>query len=372
MSNDQAGDTTSGRAGLQVAPKRRRRYRSARASASKAIPLTTPRPHRRRQESPASEQVVATGRRVLNLEAEALGALSAQLDGDFARAAELVFALKGRVVVTGMGKSGHVARKIAATLSSTGTPALYVHPGEASHGDLGMVTEQDCVLALSNSGEASELGDIVAYTRRFAIPLVSITGPTDNTLARAADIALVLPSIPEACPMGLAPTTSTTMMLALGDALAVALMERRGFGEDDFRMLHPGGKLGRVLLRVSAIMHGAEKLPLVAPDAKMSEAILVMTQSGFGCAGVVDAGGKLVGIVTDGDLRRHMGPDLMSAPVAAVMTKQPKTIAPDALAAEALRVMNMTDRPFTALLVVEDGKPTGILSVHDLLRAGVM
>lgn len=322
--------------------------------------------------STASEQVLETGRRVLAQESRALAALAGQLDGKFAEAVELLFALKGRAVVTGMGKSGHVARKIAATLSSTGTPSLYVHPGEASHGDLGMIAAEDAVLALSNSGEAAELNDIVAYTRRFAIPLISITGTEENSLSRAADLALVLPPEPEACPMGLAPTTSTTMMIALGDALAVALMERRGFNHDDYRVLHPGGKLGRILLKVSAIMHGPDRLPLVTPELPMSEAIIIMTRSGFGCVGVVDGKGLLVGIVTDGDLRRHMGPGLMDSPVEAVMTRKPRTIGPDALAAEALRVMNMTDRPFTALLVVENGKPIGILGVHDLLRAGVM
>jgi len=271
-----------------------------------------------------------------------------------------------------MGKSGHVARKIAATLSSTGTPALFVHPGEASHGDLGMITPQDAVLALSNSGEASELDDILAYTRRFAIPLISITGSPDNTLARASDIALVLPPEPEACPMGLAPTTSTTMMMGLGDALAVALMERRGFGEDDYRVFHPGGKLGRVLLRVSDLMHTGETVPLIGQSELMFEAILVMTKSGFGCVGVTGDAGELVGIITDGDLRRHMGDGLLGSRVEAVMTRGPKTIEPDALAAEALGIMNLSSHPFTALLVVEDRKPIGIVTVHDLLRAGVM
>jgi arabinose-5-phosphate isomerase len=315
---------------------------------------------------------IATARRVLTQEATALNALAACLDGDFTRAVDLIAALSGRLVVTGMGKSGHVARKIAATLASTGTPALYVHPGEASHGDLGMITEKDAVMALSNSGEAAELDAILTYTRRFAIPLIGMTGNRDNTLARACDLTLVLPPEPEACPMGLAPTTSTTMMMGLGDALAVALMERRGFSKDDFRTFHPGGKLGRVLLRVSAIMHGAERLPLVTADTQMSAAILTMTESGFGCAGVIDAKGDLIGIVTDGDLRRHMGPDLMATKVAAIMTPNPKTIGPDALAAEALGIMNMSARPFTALFVVQSRKPIGIVSVHDLLRAGVM
>ncbi|MDB5394963.1 MAG: D-arabinose 5-phosphate [Rhodospirillales bacterium] len=320
----------------------------------------------------SSDSFIATARRVLNQEAHALGALADILDGVFGEVAELFFGLKGRVVVTGMGKSGHIARKIAATLASTGTPAMFVHPGEASHGDLGMITPDDAVLALSNSGEAAELDAILVYTRRFFIPLVGITGGTDNTLARTADLALVLPREPEACPMGLAPTTSTTMMLGLGDALAVALMERRGFSEEDYRTFHPGGQLGRVLLKVSDVMHGAGALPLVAPDRPMAEAIIIMTEHGFGCAGVVDVAGRLVGIVTDGDLRRHMGPALMERPVDSVMTGAPKTIDPDALAAEALGVMNMSAKPFTAMFVVDGDRPIGIVSVHDLLRAGVM
>jgi arabinose-5-phosphate isomerase len=314
--------------------------------------------------------VLATGRRVLDRESAALAALGARLDHTFAAAIELIFGLSGRVVVTGIGKSGHVARKIASTLASTGTPALFVHPSEASHGDLGMITQSDAVLALSNSGETAELGDIIAYTSRFAIPLIAITGTEENTLFRAADLALALPDEPEACPMGLAPTTSTTMMLALGDAIAVSLIERRGFTESDFRAFHPGGKLGRILLRVANIMHGADRLPLAPPGTEMSEAILLMTSSGFGCVGVVAPDGRLVGIVTDGDLRRHMGPDLMGSPVEAVMTPAPKTIGPSALAAEALRQMNA--RAITSLFVVEDERPIGILHIHDLLRAGVM
>jgi arabinose-5-phosphate isomerase len=235
-----------------------------------------------------------------------------------------------------------------------------------------MITTDDAVLALSNSGEAVELDAILAYTRRFAIPLVAITGGSDNTLARAADLALILPREPEACPMGLAPTTSTTVMLGLGDALAVALMERRGFSEEEYRTFHPGGQIGRVLLKVSDIMHGSQALPLVRRDQPMSEAIIVMTERGFGCAGVINGKGRLIGIVTDGDLRRHMGPGLTESPVDEVMTREPKTIGPEALAAEALGVMNMSDKPFTAMFVVEDRKPIGIVSVHDLLRAGVM
>ena len=339
-------------------------------SAKPAIKQIIPQAHKR--QAPDVESIVATARRVLKQEAEALHAVAHQLDGAFSDAVEAIYGIKGRVVVTGMGKSGHIARKIAATLASTGTPAMFVHPGEASHGDLGMITADDAVLALSNSGEAVELDAILAYSRRFAIPLIAMTGSPDNTLARAADLALVLPREPEACPMGLAPTTSTTMMIGLGDALAVALMERRGFSEDEYRTFHPGGQIGRILLRVSDVMHGPEALPLIAPDRPMSQAILVMTRHGFGCAGVIDGEGRLVGIITDGDLRRHMGPALMDSSVSTVMTEGPKTIEPDALAAEALGIMNLSDHPFTAMFVIEDDKPIGIVSVHDLLRAGVM
>jgi arabinose-5-phosphate isomerase len=325
-----------------------------------------------RRATHGADHLLASARRVLTQEAHALTALADVLDGAFVKAVERIFALKGRVVVTGMGKSGHVGRKIAATFASTGTPSLFVHPAEASHGDLGLITPDDAVLALSNSGETAELEAIVAYSRRFAIPLICFTSGANNTLARAADLVIALPAEPEACPMGLAPTTSTTMMLALGDALAVALMEKRGFGEDEYRTFHPGGQLGRVLLKVSGVMHSGDALPLVKRDTPMSEALLVMTQRGFGCAGVVGGKGNLVGIITDGDLRRHMGAGLMETRADAVMTGNPHTIGPDALAAEALRQMNMSDHPFTAMFVVEGRKPIGIVSVHDLLRAGVM
>ncbi len=323
---------------------------------------------------PASGLVrdLAVARRVIRAEIEGLEQLSQTLDAAFGVALDLCAAARGRLIVTGIGKSGHVGRKIAATLASTGTPAQFVHPAEASHGDLGMIGVDDAILALSNSGESAELADIIFYSRRFKIPLIAITGGRGSTLAEAADVVLPLPVAAEACPMGLAPTTSTTMMLGLGDALAVALMERRGFSEEEYRTFHPGGQIGRVLLKVSDVMHGAGALPLVKPDRPMSEAIIVMTQHGFGCAGVVNAKGRLVGIVTDGDLRRHMGPSLMESPVETVMTHAPKTIGPDALAAEALGLMNMSDKPFTAMFVVADAKPIGIVSVHDLLRAGVM
>lgn len=313
---------------------------------------------------------IATARRVLAIEAEALSALASGLGDEFVRAIGLLEAAPGRVVVTGMGKSGHVGRKIAATMASTGRTAFYVHPAEASHGDLGMITAADAVVALSNSGETSELGDIVAYTRRFDIPLIGITARAGSTLATAADVALVLPAIPEACPMGLAPTTSTTMMLALGDALAVTLLERKGFTAADFQVFHPGGKLGQRLLRVGDLMHGVGQLPLVRLDTVMAEVLLVMTAKSLGCAGVVDGTGALAGIVTDGDLRRHMRPDLLRLTAGEVMTRSPKTVGPNLLAAEALRIMNT--KAITSLFVVDEAlRPLGVLHVHDCLRAGV-
>jgi arabinose-5-phosphate isomerase len=276
----------------------------------------------------------------------------------------------GRVIVTGIGKSGHVARKIAATLASTGTPAQFVHPAEASHGDLGMIGAGDVVIALSNSGNSAELGDVVAYTRRFKIPLVAMTGDNASTLAEAADVVMLLPGATEACPIGLTPTTSTTMMLALGDALAVALLERNGFSSTDFHLLHPGGALGRKLLRVGDLMHTGDAVPLAAPDAPMSEAILVMTAKSFGCVGVCGAAGKLIGVITDGDLRRHMDDRLFSRQAAEVMHPEPKTIGAAGLAAEALGVMNRF--AITALFVVDEaGRPVGFLHMHDCLRAGI-
>ena len=312
---------------------------------------------------------LAAMERVLRFEAEGILALARALDGGMAKAIDVLGRVSGRVVVTGMGKSGHIARKIAATLASTGTPALFVHPAEASHGDLGMITQNDAVIALSNSGATPELADIVAYTRRFAIPLIGLTSRGNSALAEAADVAIILPNAAEACPMGLAPTTSTTMMLALGDALAIALLERRGFSPTEFRLLHPGGHLGRRLLRVDDIMHRGDQIPLVGPDAPMGEAILEMTAKSFGCVGIVDATGRLSGIITDGDLRRHMDSDLLSLSAGAVMTPKPKVIRPQALAAEALGLMN--DLTITSLFVTEDGRPVGLVHMHDCLRAGI-
>jgi len=311
-------------------------------------------------------------RSVLSTEAAGLYALAASLSASFVQTVDLLASATGRVVASGMGKSGLVARKIAATLASTGTPALFVHPAEASHGDLGMIVPGDAVLALSNSGETVELADLVNHSRRFGLPLVAITARANSSLAKAADIALTLPAAAEACPMGLAPTTSTTMQMALGDALAVALLTRRGFTAADFHQIHPGGRLGSRLRRVRDLMHTGDAIPLARPDTAMDRALLVMTEKSLGCLGVTDASGQLVGIVTDGDLRRAMGSDLLSRQVADIMTQSPRTIPADALADEALRTMNAPDRPITSLFVVDPAhRPLGVLHIHDLLRAGI-
>lgn len=312
---------------------------------------------------------LAAARAVIEREAEGLSAVSTALDDKFVVLVEHIAKLKGRVIISGMGKSGHIGRKIAATLASTGTPAYFVHPSEASHGDLGMITADDLVLCLSNSGETHELRDIIAYTRRFAIPLVALVRREGSVLVESADIAIVLPEVPEASPIGV-PTTSTTMMLAVGDALAVTLLEKRGFSKTDFGVYHPGGKLGSQFTRVSALMHVGEELPLVHRTAPMQQVLLTMTAKRFGCAGVVDDAGFMLGIVTDGDLRRHMGDGLMDKTASDVMTKNPITIAPDHLAAEALGIMN--SKNITCLFALEAQKPVGILHVHDCLRAGVM
>ena len=293
------------------------------------------------------------------------------IDSSFVEAVETMSRAhrEGRVIVTGIGKSGHVGRKIAATLASTGTPAQFVHPAEASHGDLGMITTRDTVLALSNSGETAELSDIVAYAKRRAIPLVALTARADSALAAAADVSILLPEGGEACPLNLAPTTSTTMTMALGDALAVALLERVGFSREDFRLRHPGGRLGNRLIKVEQLMHRGERVPLAAPEIVMADALLVMTSRSFGCIGLVDGAGRLVGIVTDGDLRRNMGGRLLEMSAAEVMTPNPRTIAPDALAGQALRTIN--ESGITSLFVVQNDRPVGILHIHDCLRAGV-
>jgi arabinose-5-phosphate isomerase len=315
-----------------------------------------------------AKQAIETARRVLDLEAKGLQQLSAELNGNFVDALNILTGVTGRVIISGMGKSGHIAKKIAATLASTGTPAYCVHPGEASHGDLGMITRSDAVLAMSNSGNTSELSDLITYTRRFGIPLIAMTSRKNSALAEAADVALILPSLPEACPHGLAPTTSTTMSLALGDALAIALMEQKNFQPQDFKVFHPGGALGNQLLKVSDIMH-AKELPLCAGNTSMTETILIMTKRSFGCIGVTNQDGKLAGIITDGDLRRHMDTDLLSMTAASVMTPAPRTIRSSALAAEALGQMN--ESSITSLFVTEDEMPVGIIHIHDCLRAGI-
>ena len=321
---------------------------------------------------------LAAARRVLRLAGDAVDLLADGLDASFSAALDLLAAVEGRVVVSGMGKSGHIGRKIAATFSSTGTPAQFVHPGEASHGDLGALTPRDALLMLSNSGETAELSALITHAKRFAIPLVGVASNAESALAQAADVALILPKAPEACPIGMAPTTSTTLMLTLGDALAVALMERKGFSADDFRDLHPAGALGRALIRVEDIMHKGEQLPLAPLETPMREVLIVMTAGRFGFAGVagiVDDKGSLVGVITDGDLRRHMQSGLIDRTAREVMTPSPKTIPPGMLAAEALAYMNTASHKVTKLFVVNTGDalnhPVGLLDIHDCLRAGL-
>jgi len=320
---------------------------------------------------------IAVGRRVLAAEAEALGQLGADLDAAFARAVETLFDAQtgdkgGRIVLTGIGKSGHVARKIAATLASTGSVAMFVHATEASHGDLGMIGAGDVILALSKTGETRELADVIAYAVRFSIPLIAITAVPDSALGRAADVVLRIPDAPEAADELNAPTTSTTLQMALGDALAVALLERRGFKPQDFRVFHPGGKLGAMLRTVGDLMHGADELPLVGAETPMQDALLVMTEKRWGIVGVTGPDGGLAGAITDGDLRRHIT-GLMDHTAVEVMTAGPKkTVPPAMLASEALALMSDPAPAVTVLFVVEGGKPVGILHIHDLLRAGVM
>jgi arabinose-5-phosphate isomerase len=317
---------------------------------------------------------LSAARRTLGIEIEGLQMLAAALEGSLGSAVmDTVTAVRearGRVIVTGIGKSGHICRKIAATLASTGTPAFFVHPSEASHGDLGMITPDDIVIALSWSGESSELASILSYSRRFRVPLVALTSNAGSTLGRAADIVLELPKVAEACPHGLAPTTSTMMQLAMGDAIAIALLESRGFTAQDFRVFHPGGKLGASLKLVRDVMHHGTTVPLAPLGTLMREAILLMNQRGFGCLGVLRDDGRLAGIVTDGDLRRHIGDDLLTRAVDDIMTTRPKTIRPDALLGTAMDILNSS--AITALIVVEDERPVGIVHMHDLLRIGVV
>jgi arabinose-5-phosphate isomerase len=319
----------------------------------------------------AQENDLLVGHTTLAQEQEGLRILSQSLDATFSKALDIIQHVKGRVIVSGMGKSGHVARKIAATFASTGTPSFFVHPAEASHGDLGMITPNDCVIALSNSGKTRELVDILEFTVRVGIPLIAITQNEESTLAQSANLTLLIPRVREACPNGLAPTTSTTMMMALGDALAVSLLTRRGFSSTDFRLFHPGGELGRKLLKVQDLMHHGETLPLVASGTLMKQVLHVISEKKFGCVGVIDENDQLMGIVTDGDIRRHICSEFLDLPVENVMTPDPQTLDPEALAVEALA--RMQDKAITAIFVLDTNKkPLGILNIHDCLRAGLI
>jgi arabinose-5-phosphate isomerase len=329
-----------------------------------------------RENPPVSESddaLIASALRTLKAETGGLVALSAAIESGLGRAftsaVAMIKAARGRVIVSGMGKPGHIGNKIAATLSSTGTPAFFVHPAEASHGDLGMITADDVIIAMSWSGETAELKNLVNYSRRFRIGLIAITADAASTLGKAADIVLVLPKAREACPHNLAPTTSSLMLLALGDALAIALLESRGFTALDYRDLHPGGRLGALLTHVRDLMHTGAEMPLKPTGTAMSDAIVEISAKSFGCVGITDASGHLIGIITDGDLRRHMRPDLLDARVEDVMTSGPTTVRPDQLASEALEILNSLKR--TVLFVVEGKHAVGVVHMHDLLRAGV-
>ncbi len=323
--------------------------------------------------SDMTRQALDSAFRTLEIEAEGLAQIRTALEGNlsaaFAGAVKAIHESSGRVIVTGMGKSGHIGLKMAATMASTGTPAFFVHPGEASHGDLGMITTDDVVIAFSWSGETVELGSLLNYTQRFKIPLIAITSGMDSTLGNASDYLIGLPKAEEACPHGLAPTTSTTMQLVISDCLAIALLEAKGFTSHDFKVFHPGGKLGANLLHVSDLMHKGDDLPLVNQDSLMSEALVIMTEKSLGCLGVLDGDGKLAGIITDGDLRRKMGSDIIHSTAGQVMTASPKTIEPSLLASATLEIINSSN--ITALFVVEADRPVGIVHIHDLLRAGV-
>lgn len=314
---------------------------------------------------------LASAKRTIDKEVEALRMMENELDENLSKALDLIESCRGRIIVTGMGKSGHIGRKIAATFASTGTPAFFVHPSEASHGDLGMLTTADVVLAISNGGESKELSDILLYCKRFGIPLIAITKNPQSSLGKNSDLVLKLPDDGEACPLGLAPTSSTTATLVMGDILAVDMMERKGFSETDYKQRHPGGKLGAILRRVSDLMHSGAEMPIVSEDTVMQEVLLEMTSKMLGCVGIINKKGELVGIITDGDLRRWLSPELMTEKACKVMTKNPQTISPDALAIEALNKMNNTGKGITNLFVVEGKKPVGVIHIHDCLRAGV-
>lgn len=317
------------------------------------------------------EEDIACAKQTIDREVEALRALEDSLDSSLSKALDMMESVKGRVIVTGMGKSGHIGRKIAATLASTGTPSFFIHPAEASHGDLGMLTEEDIVLAISNGGESRELSDILVYCKRYGIHLIAMTKNPASTLGKAGDILLRLPDGGEACPLGLAPTSSTTSTLVYGDVLAVGLMKRKGFTKTDYKRRHPGGKLGAILQKVSDLMHTGDELPLVTESSNMQDALLIMSSKMLGCVGIVNNNGELTGIITDGDLRRCINPDILTHNVTTVMTRNPRTISPDVLAVEALNTMNNTGRGITQLFVLQDKKPIGIIHIHDCLRAGV-
>lgn len=320
----------------------------------------------------SENQDILSAKRTIDKEIEALRMMEDELNGNLTQALDLMQNIKGRVIVTGMGKSGHVGSKIAATLASTGTPSFFVHPGEASHGDLGMLTNEDCVLAISNSGETKELSDIILYCKRYGIPLIAITKNPNSTLGQSGDILLKLPDDGEACPLGLAPTSSTTATIVLGDILAIRLLERKGFTKTDFKQRHPGGKLGSFLTKVSDLMHTGTAMPLVNENTPMKDVLLEMTSKMLGCAGIIDSEGKLIGIITDGDLRRYLGQDILNKQAKDIMTLSPKCVAPDILIVEAIKIMNTTGKGITQLFVLQDGKPVGILHMHDCLRAGAM
>ncbi len=314
---------------------------------------------------------IASAKHTIDKEIEALRMMESSLNDNLSQALDLMQKTNGRIIVTGMGKSGHVGRKIAATLASTGSPAFFVHPGEASHGDLGMITDRDCVLAISNSGETIELSDILVYCKRFNIPLIGITKNKDSALGKASDIWLPLPDDGEACPLGLAPTSSTTATIVLGDILAIALLERKGFSKTDFKQRHPGGKLGAFLQKASDIMHKGDDIPLIKGNTPMLETLQTMSSKMLGCVGIVNADGELVGIITDGDLRRNMSEDIMNKTAQDIMTHNPKTISPDTMLSEALNIMNTTGKGITQLFIVENKRPVGIIHMHDCLRLGV-
>jgi len=324
-----------------------------------------------------SDLNIKRARDVLDLESKALAELSASIDDAFSQAVETIHQIKnnqktGRLIVAGIGKSGHVARKIAATMASTGTPAYFVHPGEASHGDMGMITENDAVLMLSNSGENNELSDLIHYTRRYQIPMIAITSNAESTMAKHSDIPLVMPKIDEACPNGLAPTTSTTMMIALGDALAVALLERMGLTPEQYKVFHPGGKLGQRLMSVSELMIPCEEMAIIPSSAKMDEALIALTEKNLGAVIISDDNKTLNGIITDGDLKRHMDKDLLSKTVTDVMTQSPKTINADALAVEAMNIMTAKPNHYlSSLIAIEDDNICGMIRLQDCLQAGL-